>query len=196
MDNSIYMANILIALSSALAFVSYIVYIAAILKGDARPHRTTRFVLVIITVLATVSLLAQGSSVAIWLSGVFTLGSLVIFTLSIKYGMGGWAKTDILCLIIAISGIFFWKATLNPIYALFASIASDLAGQVPMLIKTFHYPETEVWTFYLLDVLAAIINISAMAHFTFQELAYPLYIVSIDGLTIILILRKKIFSKF
>lgn len=189
------MTNILIAISSILAFISYIVYIVAILKGQAKPHRTTRFVLVIITFLATASLLAQGSTVAVWLSGVFAFGCFAIFALSIKYGMGGWAKSDILCLVIALIGITIWKITSNPIFALFASIASDMAGQIPMLIKTYRFPETEVWTFYSLDVLAAILNLSAMGHWTYQELSYPLYIVFIDGLTITLILRKQIASK-
>ncbi|OGD09741.1 hypothetical protein A2397_01115 [Candidatus Amesbacteria bacterium RIFOXYB1_FULL_44_23] len=189
------MSNILVAVSSVLAFVSYIVYIVAILKGEARPHRTTRFVLVIITSLAMASLLASGSSVAIWLSAVFTIGCIVIFALSIKYGMGGWAKADILCLVIALAGIVFWKVTSNPTYALLASIMSDLAGQIPMLIKTYRFPETEVWTFYALDVLAAGLSISAITQRTFQELAYPSYIVFIDGITIIFILRKQITSK-
>lgn len=185
----------LIALSSILAFISYIVYIVAILKGNARPHRTTRLVLVLITVLATASLFAQGSTTAIWLSGVFAFGCILIFILSIKYGMGGWAKEDILCLIIALIGIGVWKITSNPIYGLFASIAADLSGQVPMLIKTYKFPETEVWTFYSIDVLAAILNIFAITNKTYQELSYPLYIVLIDGLTITFILRKRFLSK-
>jgi len=138
------MISILIILSSILAFVSYIVYVVAILKGKAKPHRITRFVLVFITSLVTVSLFAQGSTVTIWLSGIFTLGSLIIFLLSLKYGMGGWAKTDLLCLVISFIGIIFWKVTAHPIYALFASMGADLAGQIPMFIKTYRFPETEV----------------------------------------------------
>lgn len=190
------MTNVLIVLSSILALISYIVYISAIIKGKARPHRTTRFVLVLITGLATASLFAQGSNVVVWLSGVLAFGCFIIFALSIKYGIGGWAKTDILCLIIALFGIIFWKITSNPTFALFASIISDLAGQIPMLIKTYRFPETEVWTFYFLDVLAAVLSILAITRFTYQEFSYPLYIVFIDTLTIILILRKKIIPNF
>lgn len=186
------MQNILIAVSSILAFVSYIVYIIAILKGEAKPHRTTRFVLVIITSLATASLFAQGSSVAIWLSGVFTFGCILIFLLSLKFGMGGVAKTDILCLIFSLGGIIFWRVTSNPIYGLFASIGADLVGQIPMLIKTYKFPETEVWAFYFLDVLASIFSLLALQRWIFQEFTYPLYIILVDSITILLILRPKI----
>ena len=86
------MQNVLIGISSILALVSYIVYAIAILKGEARPHRTTRFVLVVITCLASAALLASASTVAIWLIGAMTIGSVAIFLLSLKYGMGGFSK--------------------------------------------------------------------------------------------------------
>lgn len=183
------MSLILIIFSSLLAFASYIVYIEAILKGKAKPHRTTRFCTLLITVLATASLFAQGSTTAIWLSGVFAVGSLIIFILSFRYGMGGWAMTDIICMCISILGIALWKLTTNPVYALFASIGADLAGQVPMLIKTYHFPDTEVWTFYFLDVVAAIFSLIASHQLVLNEFLFPLYIVGIDGITILLILR-------
>lgn len=185
------MQNALIAVSSILAFISYIVYIAAILKGDAKPHRTTRFVLVLITCLATASLFAQGSTVAVWLSGIFSFGCIIIFLLSLKYGMGGWAKTDILCLVLSLVGIVFWKATSNPMYGLFASIGADFVGQIPMLIKTYRFPETEVWTFYAIDVVAALLNLLASSRWTVQEFTYPLYIMFIDCVTVFLILRPR-----
>ncbi len=181
--------NILIVISSVLAFVSYIVYIAAILKGKAKPHRTTRFVLVVITVLATASLFSQGNFVAIWLSGVFAFGCILIFLLSIKLGMGGTSKTDIICLVIAIIGIVLWRLTDNPIIALYTSIGADLIGQIPMLIKTYRFPETEVWTFYTLDVIAAILNLSATNHWSISDLAFPIYIILIDSIVVLFIFR-------
>jgi len=86
------MDKIFIIISSLLALISPVIYAKAILRGDAKPHRTTRIVILLITVLATASLFAQHNTVAIWLAGVSTLQAIVIFALSIKRGMGGWAK--------------------------------------------------------------------------------------------------------
>lgn len=188
--------TLLIGLSIFLALISYVVYVRAILAGDAKPHRTTRFCTALITILAVVSLYAQGSTVAVWFSGVFAVGSIIIFLLTIKYGMGGWAKTDIICLVISLLGIIIWQITKDPVYGLVASIAADLFGQIPMLIKTHKYPETEVWTFYFLDVLSAFFSIVASGAGGIKELAYPLYIMAIDGFTILLILRPRILSRF
>ena len=186
------MQQVLLVSSSVLAFVSYIVYIAAILKGEAKPHRVTRFVLVVITILATVSLFAQHNTVAVWLSAVFAVGSTFIFLLSIKYGMGGRSKIDITCLVIALTGIALWQLTNQPSIALYASILADFVGQIPMLIKTYRLPDTEVWTFYALDIIAAILNLLAANRWLIPDIAYPIYIIFIDGVTVFLILRSRL----
>ncbi len=181
-----------IFISSALALVSPIVYSRAILKGEAKPHRTTRFVLLLITALTTASLFAQHNSVAIWLAGVSTIQAILIFGLSIKYGMGGWAKTDILCLVIALLGILLWKTTNNPVLALYSAIAADFTGMIPALIKTYRFPDTEVWSFYLLDVFAAGFSLLALKFWTPQEYSYPLYIMVINSIMVLFIVRPKL----
>jgi len=182
----------LIFISSFIALISPFIYTRAILKGEAKPHRTTRIVLLIVTALATVSLLAQHDQVSVWLAGVSTLQSIVIFILSIKYGMGGWEKSDIVCLMIAFLGIFLWQTTNEPIIALIASIVADFTGMVPALIKTYKYPETEIWTFYILDTAAGTLNLLAVKYFTIQAVAYPIYIALINLVMVLLILRPKI----
>ena len=183
------MRTVLIVMSSLFALISPLVYAKAILAGDAKPHRTTRLILLLITALATASLFAQHDTVAVWLAGVSTLQSILIFVLSIRYGMGGWAKKDLLCLFIAFIGIVLWQTTKNPVVALYASIAADFTGMIPALIKTFHFPKTEMWTFYALDMVAAIFSLLAVKDFTIQESSYPLYIMIINLAMILLIVR-------
>lgn len=187
------METILILISSLLALISPIVYIRAILKGEAKPHRTTRLVLLIVTALATISLLIQQDKVAVWLAGVSILQSIFVFILSIKYGMGGWGKIDILCLMIALLGIIFWQTTKQPIIALFASIMADFTGMVPALIKTYKFPETEIWTFFILDAVAGTLSFFAVKSFTIEQIAYPIYIAVINLVMVIFILRPKFF---
>lgn len=72
------MYTIFIAISTALALISPVIYCIAILKGEAKPHRTTRFVFLIISTLTTASLFAQGNTTAIWLAGASFIQSIVI----------------------------------------------------------------------------------------------------------------------
>jgi len=186
------MSNIFIIISSFLALISPIIYSRAILKGEAKPHRTTRFVLLLITSLTTVALFAQGNRVAIWLTGVSTLQSIVIFFLSIKHGMGGWSKVDILCLLVALCGIVLWQITKNPVIALYFAIGADFTGMVPALIKTYHHPKTEVWIFYTLDVFAALFSLLALSRWTPEEYSYPVYIMLINFVMTMFILKPKL----
>lgn len=180
-----------IFLSSLLALISPLIYAKAILKGRAKPHRTTRLVLLLITSLATASLFAQHDTVAVWLAGVSSLQAVLLFALSIRHGMGGWAKTDVVCLVVALSGIVLWRTTQEPSLALYASIAADFTGMVPAIIKTLKYPDTEIWSFFLLDVFAAIFSLLAVKAWTVQEFSYPLYIMIINSIMVLLIIRPK-----
>jgi len=182
-----------ILISSVLALISPIIYAKAILRGDAKPHRTTRFTILLTTVIGTASLLASHNTVAVWLAGVSALQAIFIFTLSIKHGMGGWSKSDISCLAISIVGIILWQTTNNPLLALYASIVADFTGMVPALIKTYHFPKTEVWSFYLLDVFAGLFSAIAVQRWTISEISYPLYIVLINFAMVLLVIRPRLF---
>ena len=63
------MKDIFLIVSSLLAFAAYITYISAILKKEARSHRTTRLVTFIIAALATASLFVDGQKLTfyVWL---------------------------------------------------------------------------------------------------------------------------------
>lgn len=184
------MPNTFILISIVLALISPIIYSIAILKGEAKPHRTTRFVLLLITSLTTASLFAQGNRVAIYLAGVSTFQSIIIFILSIKHGMGGWAKSDIICLTFALIGIILWQITKNPVIALYFAISADFVGMIPAIVKTYHFPKTEIWSFFALDVFAAIFSLLALKSWTLQEYSYPVYIMLINIVMVFLIVIR------
>ncbi|HUQ85580.1 MAG TPA: hypothetical protein VM077_04605 [Candidatus Limnocylindrales bacterium] len=185
------MKTIFLIISTALPVISPIIYSKAILRGDAKPHRTTRFVLLLINTLAAASLIAQHNNVAVWLAGVSLLQSIIVFVLSFKYGMGGWTKTDVACLIIAIAGIILWQTTNNPVIALYFAIFADFTGMIPTIIKTYHKPNTEVWSFFLLDSVAGAFNLLALSAYAIKDFSYPLYIVIINLLMVLLITKPK-----
>ncbi len=186
------MKEIFFGLSILLEVIGYLMYLKAILAGNAKPHRTTRLVILVIANIAAFSLFAQQNYVVFWLASVAVLFSWIIFLLSFKYGMGGWEKTDIVCLIIALSGIVLWKATDDPFLALYAAILADFTGMVPTLLKTYHKPHTEVWYFFFLSGISAVCNIVALHTFMFKDYLYPLYLVVINMLMAFLALRKKL----
>ncbi len=182
-------SNLFIIIGCLLSFFSPFLYLRSIFRGDAQPHRTTRLVLLINTTLMFLALLAQHDQVAVWLAAVGAFQTAIVFIFSIKFGMGGWSKMDINCLILSLLGIFMWKVTENPVTGLYFAMFSDFMGMAPTLLKTFLHPKTEVWNFWLLDTLAAGLNILALQSWTTIELSYPLYILLINLAMVLLVIR-------
>lgn len=184
------MQTALIWASNILVFSSYLIYEWAMVKGKAKPHRTTRFVLFLITTLGFLSLYAQGDRVVVWFLGICSIQSLVMLIMSLKYGMGGWAKIDIMCLIIALSGIVLWKVTDNPALGLYAAVTADLFGMVPALIKTYKLPDTEFWLSYVFDLSSITLTGLAIRNGGFNDYLYPVYLLLVNGIMMILIFRN------
>ena len=189
------MQNVLIWASNTLVFSSYLSHEWAMIKGRAKPHRTTRFVLLIITTLGFLSLYATGDRVVVWFLGICSIQSLVMFIMSIKYGMGGWGKVDIACLLIALLGIVLWKETSSPILALYAAVTVDFVGMVPTLIKAYRLPYTEYWMPYILDLSSIVLIVLAIQNGGFNEYLYPVYLFLINSVMLAFITRSKPVSK-
>lgn len=185
----------LIWASNILVFTSYLTYEWAMLKGRAKPHRTTRLVLLVITALGFFSSLAQGNTAVAWFLGVCSVQSLVMFLMSIKYGYGGWEKIDIVCLVIATVGIVLWKTTSNPILGVYSAVVADLVGMVPALIKTYRLPDTEYWLTYVFDLSAIALTTIAVTGGQFNDYLYPVYLLAVNGLMLFFILRPKLIPK-
>lgn len=162
----------------------------AILTGKARPHRTTRFVLFVIAILSTSALFAQQSFVAFIFSATILISTSATFVLSIKSGMGGISKLDLLCLFLAILGIGLWKTTNNPTIGLYAAILADFTGFIPTLVKTYKIPDSEVVITFFFDFIGGITSILAIGNLVPQEIIFPLYIALINLVEIIFIKRK------
>lgn len=189
------MQTVLLLLSTLIVSLGYLVYITSILKGETKPHRTTRIVLLIITVVVFSSLLAQGNQTSIWLAGSSALLSTIVFVLAMKYGMGGWTKLDIGCLLIALLAIVMWKITNNPTVALFLSIGADFTGVLPTIFKVAKFPHTETWLFFAADMVASTLNLLAVRRWVLEEYAYALYLLLINTVIIFFIFKPLLLSK-
>lgn len=188
------MPNIFLILSSVIGLLSPIIGIRSILKGEFKPQRTTRLILLILTSIFVASLYAQGDKSSIYLALLQWCGSIAIFVLSLKYGVGGKDKIDYVVLGLAVLAIVIWKITDNPTLALYMSILADFIGILPTLIKSYKSPESEDPKFYFSDVLAGFFSVLALKTFAFSELAFPAYIFFINLLCVALILFGRRFN--
>ena len=147
------MKTIFLVLSIVAGFTSPLIGISSVIWGNFRPQRMTRFLIFLLSLLFVGTLVAQGDKNGIYIASAQLLGSMVILGLSIKKGIGGWGKVDKIVLLMTLASLVIWKTTSNALLVLLMSMVTDFIGFVPTIIKTWKWPETEEWKFYLSDVI-------------------------------------------
>lgn len=180
--------------SGILMMLSVIPYARSILKGNTKPQRITWLIWTILILIAFFSQLAKGATWSLLLTAGDAIAILITFILSIKFGVGGFRKIDILSLVGAGVSLLLWYLTNEPAVALFLIILIDIIGVNLTIIKTWKNPETENWVAWAICGVGGFFGILAVGSFNFVLLSYPVYICLANSIiAIIVIIRKYYF---
>lgn len=180
------MRTILLLVGSLLPLFSAVVYIRSIYQGISIPQRMTRFLMLVITGVMTVSLWAEGDTSGVWLAFVSFMQALFVWALSFRYGMGGRNRLDFICLTMCFVGIGVWLWSGEALLGLLASIIADLAACMPSLHKTVRLPHTESLMYYALDTVAGVLIIAA-GPYDWRAVLFPAYIAAINLAFVVII---------
>lgn len=182
--------------SGILFMLSVIPYVRSILKGDTKPQRITWLIWAVLVFIAFFSQLAKGATWSLLLTAGDAIAIIIVFIFSIKYGVGGFSKIDILSLVGAGLSLVLWYFTNEPAIALFLIIIIDLIGANLTFIKSWRNPETEYWFSWAMCGIGGFFGVLSVGNFNFVLLSYPLYIFLINSLMAVIILtRGKILKK-
>lgn len=177
--------------SGVLFMLSVIPYVRSILKGNTKPQRMTWLIWTILVFIAFFSQLAEGATWSLLLTAGDAMTIIIVFLFSIKYGVGGFRKIDILSLIGAGVSLIIWYLTKEAAFALFLIIIIDLIGANLTIIKTWKNPETENWVGWAMCGAGGLFGVFAVGSFNIVLLSYPLYIFIINFVVAIIILIRK-----
>lgn len=184
------MQQLLLIMAGLTAVGAYVPYTFDVLKGCARPARSTRIMFVVLM------LLVAGQQVAVhsgWLL-VTTVGELVgslgILLLSLRHGEGGLHRLDKLCYLLLVLDLLLWASTGSALLALHLSVAADLVAFTPTLVKTWHNPHSETPLFYAVGVLAPALNMLAAGQTSYRVLLFPVYLVAANLFELLLIVCR------
>jgi hypothetical protein len=170
------MQEIFAIVSAVLILIAAPPYIINTLKGNTKPERVTWFIFSVLGLIAFVSQALLGASWSLVFSGLDTLASILIFSLSLKYGVGGHTKIDIAALIIATIGVFIAVFAKEPIISLLGVIIADISGMVLTIKKTYLNPKSETTITWLLVGTASVFGILSASEMTVGILLYPVYL--------------------
>jgi hypothetical protein len=185
------MYTILGILGGLLALISNIPYIRDILKKTTKPHRVTWGIFFLLNIIFLGNQLAAGATSSIWLVIAFTLSTLIIFSLSLKYGVGGTTKLDVMILIGSLVGVGLWQILQAPIASVLANLVVATIAAIPTYRKAWLQPQTETKLSFLLGTIAAAFTVVSVGGMSLVLLLLPIYSVVYNG-SIYLILTKRI----
>jgi len=163
-------------LSALLILAASPPYIIDTLKHKTKPERITWFIFSVLGVTAFVSQLSLGASWSLLFSGLDTLVSILVFVLSLKFGVGGHTKLDIGALVIAGIGIIVALVAKQPIISLLGVVLADMSGVSLTLRKVYVKPGSETTISWLLVGTASLLGAIAVGKLSLTLLLYPMYL--------------------
>jgi hypothetical protein len=187
------MLEYLVLIAAFASLVAAFVYIHAMFKGETKPNRVTWFMWSIAPFIATAASLSSGVSwavVPVFMSG---LSPFLILIASFLHKKAYWklSSFDYLCGILSILALVLWYLTREPNLAIIFAIISDATAAVPTLIKAWRNPETEsAWPF-IVGIFSPLTSFIVATTWMFSEIAFPIYLVSINILLVFSITKKK-----
>lgn len=175
-----------------LMIISVIPYTRSILKGDTKPHRMTFFIWTILILIAFFSQLAKGGLWSLLLTAGDGIAVFITFIFSIKFGVGGLEKRDVVSLCGVVISLILWYFTKEPAFTLLLIILIDFIGLNLTVIKTWKNPETENWVAWAMCAVGGFFGALAVGNYNFILLSYPVYICLANlSVVVIIISRKK-----
>lgn len=177
-------------LATVIILGACIPYIRDILAGKVKPARSTRLMFLALLIVATLQSHDLGSKWSLLLLLGEILQGSVILVLSIKYGLGGLSKLDILCYSLLLIDIVFWVSTSNTRIALLLTISADLIACVPTIAKVIRKPKSETPLFWFIGGAAALFAIFAEKEFKFDTIIFPVYLMLVNWIIGVLTFRK------
>lgn len=188
--------NLLSISAGLIMFYSFIPYARDILKGKVKPSRSARAMILLILIIGLLQQRSLGSGWLIAMTVGDTIGAIGILFLSFKRGVGGLKRLDVVCYALLAFDIAVWVSTGNALLALHMSLLADLIAMTPVLIKTWKYPWTETPLFFVLGIVAPLLNIIGAGKFSYAVLLLPIYIAAMNLLeTLLITYRQKVVPK-
>jgi hypothetical protein len=177
--------------AGCISLLAFFPYVISIFKGLTKPNRVTWWIWSWVSILLFISYKESGANDSLWIPIVYAVTPFLTAMLSIKYGVGGWSKFDLICLIGSIVISLLWFFSGSAITALYLFLIIDFFGTLPTIRKTYHFPEQENRLGWAIMVVANFINFFAIERLTFSLLVYPLYMFLSGSIILGLTFKKK-----
>lgn len=115
--------------------------------------------------------------------------------LAMKFGLPGWRRVDILCLLGGVVGIALWAVFDSPVLGLSTSLATIFLGSIPTFVSAWEVPTREslpAWLVYWASCVCALI---AVPQWTIEDAAQPMTFFAVESTMVAILLTRKFVVK-
>lgn len=177
--------------ASVIIVFSVAPYIIDTIRGKTRPNIISWFTWSLLTGIAmAAAFAAHEPRTALLLLGE-TTGTLLVAVAGIKYGYAKLSLFDGLCQAGAITGLILWLIFNSPTVATIAVITVDVLAALPTLKHSWVDPQEETWQTYMLVVIASVLTIISLPHYSINSATFPFYyLLGNGGLMAIVVYRR------
>lgn len=160
-------------------------------RGTFIPQRATWSIWLFVTGTIAASMFVGGvKDGTVFIPLGYCIGNVVIVSLSLKRGVGGWDKLDRWCIGVSVTGMALWVMTGNPITALALNILADMSASLPTVRKVWTTPESEDTLSWSVFLVGGTLSLFAVREWTFVQAGYSLFLVPAIALITLFTLRK------
>ena len=130
-------------------------------RGKAHSSRATWFIWTTNSLMLARSNSELGADATEWLAWAYLVGCVVNTALAIKFGRGGWSRSDKICLGLAALTVVAW-ALIGPAVTMVGTLVIDLFGVIPTIRDTRKEPGDEDRLAWTLMAIGGILGVLAV----------------------------------
>lgn len=168
--------------SAILSTFAFIPYMRDTARRKTQPQRASWLIWSVLSMVAFGSQVYEGATDSLWFAGAQVVGTAIIFLMSLRRGTGGllnWQDCAIMGM--AAGGLLAWYWMETAVYALAITISISMLGGFVTVAKAYRAPQTETYATWALCFLAALCAIGAVGRVDPVLLAYPVYLLVLNG---------------
>lgn len=185
--------NTFAILSLIVSLAASVPYIIDTVKKKIQPERISWLLWSALSVTYFTSALMTDGAVLLMIGEL--IGPVIVFFLSLKYGVGGKSLFDRICLAVAVVAFILLLIIDQPIWGLFLALFVDLIGSILTIRKLLKDRSSESRLSWGLFVVAPALAIVALENYSIESLAFPVYAVVACSIIFFIIKPKKVSQK-
>ena len=178
-----------IYLGTAIGAAGAAVYLRDTLRGTTQPNRVTWLLWALAPLLAAAVEFNEGVGLRALPTFMVGFMPLLIFIGSFHNSASVWKvrRMDYACGAVSVIGTIVWLVTRDGVLAISAAIAADFLAGIPTLMKSWTHPGSETVHSYIGAVISMVILLLTVDHWTFDVVAFPLFVACVASAESILI---------